>query len=194
VDGSVEALTDSLQKLSTEEIQVNIIHKGVGAITESDVLLASASDAIVLGFNVRPAGSARALAEKEEIDIRNYSIIYDLINDVKDAMEGMLSPEMKEEITGNAEIRETYKISKVGTIAGCMVTDGKIFRNSKIRIIRDGVVIFTGELASLKRFKDDVKEVSKGYDCGIQIKNYNDIEVNDIIEAYQEVAVKKKLK
>ncbi|MCB0458928.1 MAG: translation initiation factor IF-2, partial [Flavobacteriaceae bacterium] len=194
VDGSVEALTDSLQKLSTEEIQVNIIHKGVGAITESDVLLASASDAIVLGFNVRPAGSARALAEKEEIDIRNYSIIYDLINDVKDAMEGMLSPEMKEEITGNAEIRETYKISKVGTIAGCMVTDGKIFRNSRIRIIRDGVVIFTGELASLKRFKDDVKEVSKGYDCGIQIKNYNDIEVNDIIEAYQEVAVKKKLK
>ena len=194
VDGSVEALTDSLQKLSTEEIQVNIIHKAVGAITESDVLLASASDAIIVGFNVRPSGSARTLADKEEIDIRNYSIIYDVINDVKDAMEGMLSPEMKEEITGNAEIRETYKISKIGTIAGCMVTDGKIFRNSRIRIIREGVVVFTGELASLKRFKDDVKEVAKGYDCGMQIKNYNDIKELDIIEAYQEVAVKKTLK
>ena len=194
VDGSVEALTDSLQKLSTEEIQVNIIHKAVGAITESDVLLASASDAIIVGFNVRPSTNARSLAEKEEIDIRNYSIIYDVINDVKDAMEGMLSPEMKEEITGNVEIRETFKISKVGTIAGCMVTDGKIFRNSKIRIIREGVVVFTGELASLKRFKDDAKEVAKGYDCGIQIKNYNDIKELDIIEAYQEVAVKKKLK
>jgi len=194
VDGSVEALTDSLQKLSTEEIQVNIIHKGVGAITESDVLLATASDAIIVGFNVRPSTNARSLADKEEIDIRNYSIIYDVINDVKDAMEGMLSPEMKEEITGNAEIRETYKISKVGTIAGCMVTDGKIFRNSKIRIIRDGVVVFSGELDSLKRFKDDAKEVAKGYDCGIQIKNYNDVKELDIIEAYQEVAVKKKLK
>ena len=194
VDGSVEALTDSLQKLSTEEIQVNIIHKGVGAITESDILLASASDAIILGFNVRPSANARSLADKEEIDIRNYSIIYDVINDIKDAMEGMLSPEMKEEITGNAEIRETYKISKVGTIAGCMVTDGKIFRNSKIRIIRDGVVVFTGEFASLKRFKDDAKEVAKGYDCGIQIKNFNDIKELDVIEAYQEVAVKKKLK
>jgi translation initiation factor IF-2 len=194
VDGSVEALTDSLQKLSTEEIQVNIIHKGVGAITESDILLASASDAIILGFNVRPSANARSLAEKEEIDIRNYSIIYDVINDIKDAMEGMLSPEMKEEITGNAEIRETYKISKVGTIAGCMVTDGKLFRNSKIRIIREGVVIFTGEFASLKRFKDDAKEVAKGYDCGIQIKNFNDIKELDVIEAYQEIAVKKKLK
>ena len=194
VDGSVEALTDSLQKLSTEEIQVNIIHKGVGAITESDILLASASDAIILGFNVRPSANARSLAEKEEIDIRNYSIIYDVINDIKDAMEGMLSPEMKEEITGNAEIRETYKISKVGTIAGCMVTDGKLFRNSKIRIIRDGVVVFSGEFASLKRFKDDAKEVAKGYDCGIQIKNFNDIKELDVIEAYQEVAVKKKLK
>ena len=194
VDGSVEALTDSLQKLSTEEIQVNIIHKGVGAITESDILLASASDAIIIGFNVRPSANARSLADKEEIDIRNYSIIYDVINDIKDAMEGMLSPEMKEEITGNAEIRETYKISKVGTIAGCMVTDGKIFRNSRIRIIRDNVVIFTGELASLKRFKDDAKEVAKGYDCGIQIKNFNDIKELDVIEAYQEVAVKKKLK
>ena len=194
VDGSVEALTDSFQKLSTEEIQVNIIHKGVGAITESDVLLASASDAIIIGFNVRPAGNARQVAEKEEIDIRTYSIIYDAINDLKDAMEGMLSPVMKEEITGNAEIREIFKVSKVGTIAGCMVTDGKIYRNSQIRLIRDGVVVFTGVLASLKRFKDDVKEVSKGYDCGLQIKNYNDIKEGDVVEAFQEVAVKKKLK
>ncbi len=194
VDGSVEALTDSFQKLSTEEIQVNIIHKGVGAITESDVLLASASDAIIIGFNVRPMGNARQIADKEEIDIRTYSIIYDAINDLKDAMEGMLSPELKEEITGNAEIRETFKISKIGTIAGCMVTSGKIFRNSGIRLIRDGVVLFTGELTSLKRFKDDVKEVAKGYDCGIQIKNYNDIQEGDIIEAFKEVEVKKKLK
>ncbi len=194
VDGSVEALTDSFQKLSTEEIQVNIIHKGVGAITESDILLASASDAIVIGFNVRPMGNARDIADKEEIDIRMYSIIYDAINDLKDAMEGMLSPEIKEEITGTAEIRETFKISKIGTIAGCMVTSGKIFRNSNIRLIRDGVVIYTGLLSSLKRFKDDVKEVAKGYDCGLQIKNYNDIKENDIVEAFQEVAVKKKLK
>ncbi len=193
VDGSVEALTDSLQKLSTDEIQVNIIHKGVGAITESDVLLASASDAIVIGFNVRPMGNARAIADKEEIDIRSYSIIYDAINEVKDAMEGMLSPEMKEEITGAAEIRETYKISKVGTIAGCMVTSGKIYRNSGIRLIREGVVVFSGNLASLKRFKDDVKEVAKGYDCGIQIKNFNDIKELDVLECFQEVAVKKKL-
>jgi translation initiation factor IF-2 len=193
VDGSVEALTDSFQKLSTNEIQVNIIHKGVGAITESDVLLASASDAIVIGFNVRPMGNARDIADKEEIDIRMYSIIYDAINDLRDAMEGMLSPEMKEEITGTAEIRETFKISKVGTIAGCMVTSGKIFRNSNIRLIRDGVVFFTGELSSLKRFKDDVKEVAKGYDCGMQIKNYNDIREGDIVEAFQEVAVKKTL-
>lgn len=194
VDGSVEALTDSFQKLSTEEIQVNIIHKGVGAITESDVLLASASDAIIIGFNVRPAGNARQVAEKEEIDIRTYSIIYDAINDLKDAMEGMLSPVMKEEVTGNAEIREIFKVSKIGSIAGCMVTDGKIYRNSQIRLIRDGVVVYTGVLASLKRFKDDVKEVSKGYDCGLQIKNYNDIKEGDVIEAFQEVAVKKKLK
>ena len=186
-------MTDSLQKLSTEEIQVNIIHKGVGAITESDVLLASASDAIVIGFNVRPMGNARAVAEKEEIDIRSYSIIYDAINDVKDAMEGMLSPEMKEEVTGTVEIRETYKISKVGTIAGCMVTSGKIYRNSGVRIIREGIVVYTGVLVSLKRFKDDVKEVAKGYDCGLQIKNYNDIKVEDTIEFFQEVAVKKTL-
>ncbi len=194
VDGSVEALSDSFSKLSTEEIQINIIHKGVGAITESDVLLASASDAIIIGFNVRPQGNAKQLAEKEEIDIRNYSIIYDAIDDLKDAMEGMLSPEMKEEITGTAEIRELFKVSKVGTIAGCMVTDGKIFRNSKIRLIREGVVIYTGELATLKRFKDDVKEVSKGYDCGMQIKNYNDIREYDLIEGFHEVEVKKKLK
>jgi translation initiation factor IF-2 len=194
VDGSVEALTDSFQKLSTEEIQVNILHKGVGAITESDVLLATASDAIIVGFNVRPQGNARMVADKEEVDIRTYSIIYDAINDLKDAMEGMLSPEMKEEVTGNVEIREVYKISKVGNIAGCMVMSGKIYRDSKIRIIRDGIVVHDGTLTSLKRFKDDVKEVAKGYDCGLQIKNYNDIQINDVIEAYQEVAVKKKLK
>ncbi|WKD85734.1 Translation initiation factor IF-2 [Polaribacter huanghezhanensis] len=194
VDGSVEALTDSFQKLSTDEIQVNIIHKGVGAITESDVLLASASDAIVIGFNVRPQVNARVIADKEEVDIRNYSIIYDAINDLKDAMEGMLSPDMKEEITGNVEIREVYKISKVGNIAGCMVMSGKILRSSLIRIIRDGIVVHSGTLEALKRFKDDVKEVAKGYDCGIQIKGYNDIKQGDVIEAYHEVAVKKKLK
>jgi translation initiation factor IF-2 len=194
VDGSVEALTDSFQKLSTEEIQVNILHKGVGAITESDVLLASASDAIIVGFNVRPVGNARTIADKEEIDIRTYSIIYDAINDLKDAMEGMLSPELKEEILGTAEIREIFKVTKIGSIAGCMVTNGKITRNAGIRLIRDGVVVHTGELASLKRFKDDAKEVTKGYDCGMQIKNYNDIKEGDIIEAFHEVEVKKKLK
>ena len=194
VDGSVEALSDSFSKLSTPEIQINIIHKGVGAITETDVMLASASDAIIIGFNVRPAGNARQLADKEEIDIRYYSIIYAAIDDLKDAMEGMLAPEMKEEILGTAEIREIFKISKVGSIAGCMVMDGKIARNSKIRIIRDGVVVFTGELLALKRFKDDVKEVAKGYDCGIQIKGYNDIEERDVIESFHEVAIKKKLK
>ena len=194
VDGSVEALTDSFQKLSTEEIQVNILHKGVGAITESDVLLATASDAIIVGFNVRPQGNARAVADREEVDIRTYSIIYDAINDLKDAMEGMLSPEMKEEVTGNVEIREVYKISKVGNIAGCMVMSGKIFRDSQVRIIREGIVVHNGTLTSLKRFKDDVKEVAKGYDCGLQIKNYNDIQQGDVIEAFKEVAVKKKLK
>ena len=194
VDGSVEALTDSFQKLSTEEIQVNILHKGVGAITESDVLLATASDAIIVGFNVRPQGNARTIADKEEVDIRTYSIIYDAINDLKDAMEGMLSPEMKEEVTGNVEIREVFKISKVGNIAGCMVMSGKIFRDSQIRIIRDGIVVHDGVLLSLKRFKDDVREVAKGYDCGLQLKNYNDIVEGDVIEAYKEVAVKKKLK
>ena len=173
---------------------MKIIHKGVGAITESDVLLASASEAIIVGFNVRPAGNARMIADREEIDIRTYSIIYDAINDLRDAMEGMLSPEMKEEVTGNVEIREVYKISKVGNIAGCMVMSGKIMRSSLIRIIRDGVVVHSGELTALKRFKDDVKEVAKGYDCGVQIKGFNDIKEGDVIEAYEEVAVKKKLK
>ncbi|MCD8413046.1 translation initiation factor IF-2 [Tenacibaculum finnmarkense] len=194
VDGSVEALTDSFQKLSTEEIQVNILHKGVGAITESDVLLATASDAIIVGFNVRPQSNARVIADREEVDIRTYSIIYDAINDLKDAMEGMLSPDMKEEILGNIEIREVYKISKVGNIAGCMVMNGKVTRDAKIRIIRDGIVVHDGFLSSLKRFKDDVKEVTKGYDCGLQIKGYNDIIERDVIEAYTEIAVKKKLK
>jgi translation initiation factor IF-2 len=193
VDGSVEALTDSFQKLSTEEIQVNIIHKGVGAITESDVLLASASDALVIGFNVRPMGNARQVADKEEIDIRTYSIIYDAINELKDAMEGMLSPDIKEEVTGLCEVRDIFKISKLGTIAGCMVTKGLILRNSDIRLIREGVVIFSGSLSSLKRFKDDVKEVKKGYDCGLQINDFKDIKVGDEIEGFINVEVKKKL-
>ena len=193
VDGSIEALSDSLLKLSTEQIQVNIIHKSVGQISESDVLLASASDAIIIGFQVRPSVSARKLAEAEQIDIRLYSIIYDAINEVKAAMEGMLDPEFEEKITSNVEIREVFKISKVGTIAGCMVLDGKITRNSKIRIIRDGVVIYTGELASLKRFKDDVKEVATGYECGLNIQNFNNIEVGDIVESYEQVEVKRKL-
>ena len=193
VDGSIEALSDSLLKLSTEQIQVNIISKAVGQISESDVLLASASDAIIIGFQVRPSGGARKLAEQEQIDIRLYSIIYDAINEIKAAMEGMLAPTFEEKIVANVEIRETFKISKVGTIAGCMVLDGKITRNSKIRIVREGVVIFTGELASLKRFKDDVKEVNAGYECGLNILNYNNIEIGDIVEAYENVEVKRKL-
>ena len=193
VDGSIEALADSLLKLSTEEIQINIIGKAVGQISESDVLLASASDAIIIGFQVRPSPGARKLAEAEQIDIRLYSIIYDAINEIKAAMEGMLAPEFEEKIVANVEIRETFKITKVGTIAGCMVLDGKITRNSKIRIVRDGVVIYTGELASLKRFKDDVKEVAKGYECGLNIQNFNNIEVGDIVEAYEQVEVKRKL-
>jgi len=193
VDGSVEALTDSFENLSTEEIQVNIIFKGVGAITESDVLLASASEAIIVGFNVKPTDSARKLSEKEQIDIRFYSIIYDAINDLKDAMEGMLSLEMKEESTGEAEVRETFKISRIGTIAGCMVTSGKILRNSNVRVVRSDDLIFEGKLLSLKRFKDDVKEVAKGYDCGIQIDEFNDLVEGDIIQCYQEVAIKRKL-
>jgi translation initiation factor IF-2 len=193
VDGSIEALSDSLLKLSTEQIQVNIIHKSVGQISESDVLLASASDAIIIGFQVRPSSGARKLAEQEEIDIRLYSIIYDAINEVKDAMEGMLAPEFEEKITSNVEIREVFKISKVGTIAGCMVLDGKITRNSKVRVIRDGVVVYSGELASLKRFKEDVKEVSANYECGLNIQNFNDIKVGDIVESYEQVEVKRKL-
>ncbi len=193
VDGSVEALSASLQKLSTDEIHVNIIHKAVGQITESDVLLATASDAIIIGFQVRPSLNARQIADRESIDIRTYSIIYDAIDELKDAMEGMLSPEVKEEVTGNIEVRETFKITKVGTIAGCMVISGKVFRNSNIRVIRDGVVAHTGKLGSLKRFKDDVKEVAKGYECGLNIDKYNEIKVGDIIEAYQEVEVRKKL-
>jgi translation initiation factor IF-2 len=193
VDGSIEALADSLLKLSTPEIQVNIIHKSVGQISESDVLLASASDAIIVGFQVRPSLNARKLAEQEQIDIRMYSIIYDAINEVKSAMEGMLAPQFEEKITANVQIRETFKITKVGTIAGCMVIDGKINRNSKVRVVRDGVVIHTGELASLKRFKDDVKEVATNYECGLNIQNFNNIEVGDIIEAYENVEVKRKL-
>ncbi len=193
VDGSVEALADAFYKLSTEEIQVNIIHKGVGQITESDILLAAASNAVIIGFQVRPSASAKKIASKEQIDIRLYSVIYDAINDMKDAMEGMLSPDIKEEITGTAEVKETFKIKKVGTIAGCIVRDGKLERNSKVRVIRDGIVIFTGELDTLKRFKDDVKEVRGGYECGLNIKSYNDIKVGDTIEGFKEVEVKKKL-
>ncbi|MFV0346012.1 MAG: translation initiation factor IF-2 [Bacteroidales bacterium] len=193
VDGSTEALSDSLIKLSTEEIQVNVIHKGVGQISESDIMLASASNAIVVGFQVRPSLGARKLAETEEIDIRLYSIIYDAIEEIKSAMEGMLAPEIKEQIIGAVEILETFKISKVGTIAGCIVRDGKVNRNSKVRIIRDGIVIYTGKLASLKRFKDDAKEVAKGFECGLNIDGFNDIKVGDIVEPYEEIEVAKHL-
>ena len=193
VDGSVEALSDSLIRLSTEEIQVNVIHKAAGQISESDVSLAAVSDAIIIGFQVRPSLGARKEAEKEGVDIRLYSIIYDTIEEVKAAMEGMLSPDIKEEITGNVEVLEVFKISKVGTVAGCMVRDGKIKRSSRIRLIRDGIVIFTGELESLKRFKEDVREVTSGYECGVTIRNFNDIKVGDIVEAYEETEVKKKL-
>jgi len=193
VDGSIEALSDSLIKLSTEEIQVRIIHKAVGQISESDILLAAASNAIVVGFQVRPSMAARKLAEKEEIDIRLYSIIYDAINEIRSAMEGMLSPEIKEEVVATLEIRETFKITRTGTVAGCFVKDGKIHRNTRIRLIRDGIVVHTGELGSLKRFKDDVREVNSGYECGLNIANYNDIKVGDIIEGYREVEYKKTL-
>lgn len=193
VDGSIEALSDSLLKLSTEKIAINIIMKGVGQISESDVLLASASDAIVIGFQVRPSMSARKVAEQEQIQIKLYSIIYDAIEEVKSAMEGMLAPEFEEKIVGNIEVRETFKITRVGTIAGCMVLDGKVGRNTKVRVIRDGIVVYTGELASLKRFKEDVKEVAKGYECGLNIDKYNDIKVGDIIEGYEIVEVKAKL-
>ncbi|MGI9652445.1 translation initiation factor IF-2 [Chryseobacterium sp. RLHN22] len=194
VDGSVEALSDQLQRLSTEEISVKILHSGVGQITESDINLAAASDAIIIGFNVRAGANAKDLADREEIEIRTYSVIYKAIDEVKEAMEGMLSPEIQEQVIGNVEIREVFKISKVGTIAGCMVLTGKVTRNSKVRLLRDGIVKFDGELESLKRFKDDVKEVTKGYECGLNLKGYNDIEQGDILEVYEEVAVKKKLK
>lgn len=193
VDGSVEALSDSLIRLSTEQIQVNVIHKAVGQISESDVVLAAASNAIIIGFQVRPSQAARRQAENEGVEIRLYSIIYDAIEEVKSAMEGMLAPEIKEEITANVEVREVFKITKVGTVAGCMVKEGKIKRTNKIRLIRDGIVIYSGNLGSLKRFKDDVKEVAFGYECGLNITNYNDIKVGDIIEAYEEVEVKKTL-
>ena len=193
VDGSVEALSDSLLKLSTEEVQVNIIHKAVGQISESDILLATASDAIVIGFQVRPSGGARRLAEQEEIEIRMYSIIYDAINDVKDAMEGMLAPEEEEVITGNAQVREVFKISKIGTVAGCMVTDGFIKRQNKIRLIRDGIVVYTGDIGALKRFKDDVNEVKTNYECGISFKNFNDIKIDDVIEGFTTQEVKRTL-
>ncbi len=193
VDGSIEALSDSLIKLSTEEIHVNVIHKAVGAISESDVLLAAASNAIIIGFQVRPSANARKLADNEEIEIRLYSVIYDAINEVKSGIEGMLAPEEKEEVTATAEVRETFKISKVGTIAGCMVKEGKLTRNAKVRVIRDGIVIYTGALGSLKRFKDDVKEVASGYDCGLNIDGYNDIKVGDVVEAYQIVEIKRTL-
>ena len=193
VDGSVEALTEALERLSTDKIHINIIHHAVGAVTESDVLLASASEAIIIGFNVRPTANARCLSEQEQIEIRTYSIIYDAINEVKDAMEGMLAPEYKEEIVANLEVRQVYHISKVGTIAGCMVLDGKLTRNTKVRVVRDGVVVFTGEIESLKRFKDDVKEVSKGFECGLSIAKFNDIQEGDQIEGYQMVEVKPKL-
>lgn len=194
VDGSVEALSDQLQRLSTEEISVNILHSGVGQITESDINLAAASDAIIIGFNVRAGANAKDLADREEIEIRTYSVIYKAIDEVKEAMEGMLSPEIQEQVIGNVEIREVFKISKIGTIAGCMVLTGKVTRQSKVRLLRDGIVKFDGELESLKRFKDDVREVTKGYECGLNLKGYNDIEQNDILEVYEEVAVKKKLK
>jgi translation initiation factor IF-2 len=193
VDGSIEALSDSLQKLSTDQIEVNIIHKSVGAISETDVMLAAASEAIIVGFQVRPSAEARRVAEREQIDIRLYSIIYAAIDEIRDAMEGMLAARIEEKIVATVEIREIFKVSKVGTIAGCMVQDGKIKRSSKIRLIRDGVVVYTGDLGSLKRYKDDVKEIGKGYECGLNISNFNDIKVNDIVEAYEEVEVKQKL-
>ncbi len=193
VDGSIEALTDSLVKLSTEEVQVNVIHKAVGPISESDILLAAASNAVIVGFQVRPSASARKLAEKEEIEIRLYSIIYDAINEIKDAIEGMLAPETREEIVCSVEVMEVFKITRVGTVAGCLVREGKITRNTLVRVIRDGIVVYTGKLGSLKRFKDDVKEVGPNMECGLNIENYNDIKVGDIVEGYEQVEVARKL-
>jgi translation initiation factor IF-2 len=194
VDGSVEALADSLIKLSTPEVQLSVIYKAVGQISESDVMLASASDAIIVGFQVRPSPQARKLAETESIDIRLYSVIYNAIEEIKSAIEGMLAPTIEEKILGNAQIREVFKITKVGAVAGCMVTDGKLVRNAKIRLIRDGVVVFSGSLSSLKRFKDDAKEVAQGFDCGLTIHNYNDLREGDYVEAYEEIEVKRTLK
>jgi translation initiation factor IF-2 len=191
VDGSIEALSDSLLKLSTPKVAVSIIHKAVGQISESDVLLASASDAIIIGFQVRPSPSARRIADNEEIEIRLYSIIYDAINEIKAAMEGMLEKEFEEVIVGNAEVRDVFKITKVGTVAGCMVTDGYIKRNNPIRLIRDGIVVYSGEMTALKRFKDDASEVKSGFDCGVSIKNFNDINVGDVIESYEKREMKK---
>ena len=191
VHNDVVLFEDSLLKLTTDKVQIKVIHKSVGQVTESDVLLASASNAIIVGFQVRPSASARKLAEQEQIDIRLYSIIYDAINELKSAMEGMLAPTFEEKIVCNIQIRETFKITKVGTIAGCMVLDGKVTRNTKIRLIREGIVIYTGELGSLKRFKDDAKEVNSGYECGLNIANYNDIKVDDLIEGYEMVEVKR---
>ena len=192
MDGSVEALSDSLQKLSTEEIVVSVVHKGVGQITESDVLLATASDAVIIGFNVRPSLQASKLAENEGVEIKTYSIIYDAIDEVKSAMEGMLEPKIQEKILGIAEIKESYKFDKA-TVAGCMVIDGKVARNNRVRLVREGIIIHTGELGSLKRFKDDVKEVTTNMECGLIIKNYNDIKPGDMVEAFEEVEVKRTL-
>jgi len=193
VDGSVEALSDSLMRLSTQEVKVVVIHKGVGAISESDVLLATASSAVIVGFHVRPNMNARRLAEQENVDIRLYSIIYDAVNEVRSALEGMLAPSVTEEVLSTVEVRETFKVSKVGTIAGCYVKEGKISRNNKIRLVRDGLVVFDGGIASLKRFKDDVREVEQGFECGLSIDGFNDIKIGDIVEAYRKVEVKRKL-
>ncbi len=193
VDGSVEALSDSLIKLSTEEVRVNVIHKAVGAISESDVLLAEASDAVIIGFQVRPSAEARRAAEKEGIEIRLYSVIYDCINEVKEGIEGMLEPEKKEEVTATAEVKQTFKISKVGTIAGCQVKEGKLTAKAQVRLIRDGIVVYTGALASLQRGKDDAKEVAAGFECGCALERFNDIHIGDVIEAFTVVEIKRSL-
>jgi translation initiation factor IF-2 len=190
VQGSLEAIRDSLLKLSTPEVKVSLIHAGTGAISESDVMLASASNAIIIGFNVRADAKAQELAEQEQVDIRYYDVIYQILNDIKDAMVGLLEPEYEEQIIGRAEVRQTFHISRIGTVAGCYVTDGKMDRNAKVRLIRDGVVVWDGKLASLKRFKDDAREVKAGFECGLTIENFNDIKVGDQIEAYQMVEVK----
>jgi translation initiation factor IF-2 len=193
VDGSIGAISDSLMKISNPEVRVNVIHKGVGAISESDVLLAAASGAIILGFHVRPNVNARMLAEAEKVEIRFYNIIYNVINDVKKALEGLLTPESKEEVTGSIEVRDIFKIPKAGVIAGCYVQIGKIIRGNKVRLVRDGIVIFDGGVSSLKRFKDDVREVETGFECGIGLENFNDVKVGDIIEPYRIIELKRKL-